>query len=148
VGASSRGERAHELLERWFGRSRHGLPAELADWCAAARAQPAPPPLKVESGERRLRARLVSGGDEDLVLLSEHDTTLPAAALAQLLPITRREAEVLARLATGATNDGIAHDLAISRHTVIRHVEHLYAKLAVHTRAAATRAALDALRDE
>ncbi len=71
--------------------------------------------------------------------LSEHEQ------LAELLPITRREAEVLARLAAGRTNDGIAYDLGISRHTVVRHVERVYAKLGTHTRAAATRAALDAL---
>jgi len=68
-----------------------------------------------------------------------------AASLARRLPITAREAEVLARLAEGHTNEGIAHTLSISRHTVVRHVEHLYAKLDVHTRAAATRVALGAL---
>ena len=71
---------------------------------------------------------------------------LSAASLAQLLPITLREAEVLACLATGATNDGIGHELGISRHTVARHVEHVYGKLGVRTRAAATRAALEAIR--
>jgi DNA-binding CsgD family transcriptional regulator len=71
-----------------------------------------------------------------------------AAALADRLPVTPREAEVLARLAAGRTNDGIAADLRISRHTVSRHVEHLYAKLGVHTRVAAARAALDALGDQ
>jgi DNA-binding CsgD family transcriptional regulator len=69
----------------------------------------------------------------------------PAVALAGRLPITPREAEVLACLAAGHTNDGIAADLGISRNTVARHVEHVYAKLGVHTRVAATRAALEAL---
>jgi DNA-binding CsgD family transcriptional regulator len=71
-----------------------------------------------------------------------------AAALALRLPITAREAEVLARLAAGRTNDGIAADLRISPHTVARHVEHVYAKLGVHTRVAAARAALAALGDQ
>lgn len=70
-----------------------------------------------------------------------------AAALARRLPITPREAEVLAHLAAGRTNDGIAADLHISRHTVARHLEHIYAKLGVHTRVAAARVALAALRD-
>jgi DNA-binding NarL/FixJ family response regulator len=68
-----------------------------------------------------------------------------ATTLALRLPITPREAEVLARLAAGRTNDGIATDLQISAHTVARHVEHVYAKLGVHTRVAAARAALEAL---
>lgn len=68
-----------------------------------------------------------------------------AESLARRLPITAREAEVLAQLAEGHTNAGIAYALGISRHTVVRHVEHLYAKLDVHTRAAATRLALEAL---
>ncbi|HEX3737349.1 MAG TPA: helix-turn-helix transcriptional regulator [Solirubrobacterales bacterium] len=71
-----------------------------------------------------------------------------AAALARRLPITAREAEVLAHLAAGRTNRGIAEELGISRHTVVRHVEHLYAKLGVHTRAAATRVALVTLLDD
>jgi DNA-binding CsgD family transcriptional regulator len=71
----------------------------------------------------------------------------PATTLALRLPITPREAEVLARLAAGRTNDGIATDLQISAHTVARHVEHVYAKLGVHTRVAAARAALEALGD-
>lgn len=80
--------------------------------------------------------------------LSASPAPLPAPLLAARLPVTRREAEVLAELATGATNDGIAYRLRISRHTVVRHVEHIYAKLEVHTRAAATRAALDALGED
>jgi DNA-binding CsgD family transcriptional regulator len=71
-----------------------------------------------------------------------------AASLARRLPITPREAEVLAHLAAGRTNEGIADELTISRHTVVRHVEHIYAKLGVHTRAAATREALRALYEE
>ncbi|HEY0277503.1 MAG TPA: helix-turn-helix transcriptional regulator [Solirubrobacterales bacterium] len=69
-----------------------------------------------------------------------------AGDLAARLPITPREAEVLALLAAGLTNDGIAADLGISRNTVARHVEHVYGKLGVHTRVAAARAALAALR--
>jgi DNA-binding NarL/FixJ family response regulator len=69
-------------------------------------------------------------------------------ALARRLPITPREAEVLARLADGRKNAGIAHELGISPHTVVRHVDHIYRKLGVQTRAAATRVALTALLDD
>jgi DNA-binding CsgD family transcriptional regulator len=141
------GTAARDLLERWFGVHSDGLPDELAEWWAAARAHRAPAGWVLARGERRLRARLVRGGDEDLILLAEHDyAALSPKRLADALPITPREAEVLARLADGRTNEGIAHDLGISRHTVIRHVEQLYARLKVGTRVAATRVALDAVR--
>jgi len=72
----------------------------------------------------------------------------PEAILARRLPLTARQAEVLARLADGRTNAGIAHDLGISPHTVVRHVDHIYRKLGVQTRAAATKVALTALLGE
>jgi DNA-binding CsgD family transcriptional regulator len=73
------------------------------------------------------------------------DEAQAAASLAHRLPLTPREAEVLAHLAAGRTNEGIADELTISRHTVVRHVEHIYAKPGVHPRSAATREALRAL---
>jgi DNA-binding CsgD family transcriptional regulator len=41
-------------------------------------------------------------------------------------------------LAAGRTNRQIAGMLMVSRHTVARHVEHIYAKLGVTNRTAAT----------
>ncbi len=52
--------------------------------------------------------------------------------------LTRRELEVLAQVAAGQTNPEIAEELAISRHTVRRHLENIFAKLGVNSRAAAT----------
>jgi DNA-binding CsgD family transcriptional regulator len=76
------------------------------------------------------------------------NSAAPAALLARRLPITARQAEVLEQLCAGETNDGIAHQLFISRHTVVRHVEHLYVRLGVHTRVAAAKLALEALRED
>jgi DNA-binding NarL/FixJ family response regulator len=45
---------------------------------------------------------------------------------------------VLVHLAAGRTNREIAARLVVSPHTVARHVEHIYAKLGVTNRAAAT----------
>jgi pimeloyl-ACP methyl ester carboxylesterase/DNA-binding CsgD family transcriptional regulator len=61
---------------------------------------------------------------------------LPAPAL------TPREREVLHLLASGATNDAIAAELAIAAKTVERHVTNLYRKLDARGRADATRAAV------
>jgi DNA-binding CsgD family transcriptional regulator len=52
--------------------------------------------------------------------------------------LSAREREVLGLVAAGRTNREIAAELFISPHTVSRHVEHIFAKLGVTTRAAAT----------
>jgi HD-GYP domain-containing protein (c-di-GMP phosphodiesterase class II) len=57
---------------------------------------------------------------------------------AQVAGLTGRETEVLRLLARGASNPEIAAALVVSRKTVEHHVEAVYAKLGVHTRAAAT----------
>lgn len=52
--------------------------------------------------------------------------------------LSAREREVLVHLAAGKTNREIAAALVISQHTARRHVESIFAKLGVSTRAAAT----------
>ena len=55
---------------------------------------------------------------------------------------TRREAEVLRLVAAGKTNPEIAAELTVSRHTVKRHLDNLFAKLGLSSRAEATAYAL------
>jgi DNA-binding CsgD family transcriptional regulator len=142
-GITAASPRAAELLLRWFGSGTEELPPQLARWRLEARAGAAPLSFQRRRDESTLEARLLPAGGEELLLLSERAGTISPAALAQALPITPRQAEVLSRLAGGATNDGIALALGISRHTVIRHVEGLYLRLGVQTRAAATKVALE-----
>lgn len=52
--------------------------------------------------------------------------------------LTAREVEVLALVAKGMTNRGIAHQLVISEKTVASHVSHMFTKLGLSSRAAAT----------
>ncbi|MEX2374110.1 MAG: LuxR C-terminal-related transcriptional regulator [Dehalococcoidia bacterium] len=52
--------------------------------------------------------------------------------------LSPRETEVLRLVAAGKTNREIALDLGISGHTVRRHLQNMFAKLAVPSRAAAT----------
>jgi DNA-binding NarL/FixJ family response regulator len=60
-----------------------------------------------------------------------HEAALPAG-------LTAREAEVLRLVAEGKTNRDIAVELVISEHTVARHLQNMFAKLGVSSRAAAT----------
>lgn len=57
--------------------------------------------------------------------------------------LTARELDVLRLLAAGKTNQQIAADLVISGHTAGRHVQNIYTKLGVSSRAAATAFAVE-----
>ena len=57
--------------------------------------------------------------------------------------LSARETEVLRLVAAGRTNRGIADELVISRHTVDRHVQNIFTKLGVSSRAAATAFAVE-----
>ena len=61
----------------------------------------------------------------------------PEAGAQGRVTLSPREREVLARVAEGKTNREIAVALVISQHTVGRHLENIFAKLGVTTRAAA-----------
>ncbi|MGQ0640508.1 MAG: alpha/beta fold hydrolase [Gemmatimonadaceae bacterium] len=52
--------------------------------------------------------------------------------------LTERETEILALLAGGASNKGIARALSISTRTVERHIGNVYLKIGAHNRAQAT----------
>jgi DNA-binding NarL/FixJ family response regulator len=52
--------------------------------------------------------------------------------------LTAREVQVLRLIAGGHSNREIADALFISEHTVARHVQNIFAKLSVSSRAAAT----------
>jgi len=81
----------------------------------------------------------------ELLMREEIDAVTPDALL--VLPLTRREREVLAILAAGKTNEDIGSLLAISPRTVQKHLERVFEKLGVETRtAAAMRAAAAVLR--
>ena len=57
-------------------------------------------------------------------------------------PLSRREAEILQMVAYGATTKEVAHDLAISPHTVKTHLERIFEKLGANDRAQAVAIAI------
>jgi DNA-binding NarL/FixJ family response regulator len=62
----------------------------------------------------------------------------------QRLGVTRRQAQVLELVARGRSDAQIASGLSISRATVRKHLEGIYAALGVHSRTAAAALARDA----
>jgi DNA-binding NarL/FixJ family response regulator len=66
-----------------------------------------------------------------------------AAAGEDAVGLTERELEVLLELVRGGSNQEIAKDLGISVKTVGHHVQNIYRKADVHSRAAATRWAFE-----
>jgi DNA-binding NarL/FixJ family response regulator len=69
------------------------------------------------------------------------DALLSRAAAAPAHGLTDRELEVLRLVAAGKSNRDIAAELVISEHTVRRHVQNIFAKLNVSSRAGATASA-------
>jgi len=103
---------------------------------------------RVESFDRV--AGLLVGADDYLVkpvasdeLVARVRRQLQRAAASRNSPpgLTPREREVLGLLAAGLGPVEIGSELSISPKTVATHVEHIYAKLGVHTRAQAVASA-------
>jgi DNA-binding NarL/FixJ family response regulator len=80
------------------------------------------------------------GAEPDLAYLRERVAAADGAPPASPgePELSGREREVLAEVAAGKTNRQIAAALTISEHTVGRHLENIFSKLGVTSRAAAT----------
>lgn len=94
-------------------------------------------PAALPDGQRLHVHSLGRVGPGEAMLLLEQRASGQAAP-DRIATLTRRETEVLSWLARGKTNRDIADILGISRHTVSKHLEHLFEKLGVETRSAAT----------
>jgi len=116
-------------VEDWITRS--GRPETLEDNHVPGM------PFVVEGGHGRLVIRFLPRGE-----IGEYDALLIEQArdeteVGPLSRLTRREREVLSWVSRGKTNPQIAGILSISAGTVQKHLEHIYDKLGVRTRAAA-----------
>jgi HD-GYP domain-containing protein (c-di-GMP phosphodiesterase class II) len=110
--------------------------------CYHAMTEPRPyrPPLEPERAGAELAAEVKAGrldGEAVNAVLRAAGRRAPAR---REWPrgLTAREVEVLALLARGHSNAQIARRLVLAPKTVSNHVEHIYAKLDVSSRAAAT----------
>lgn len=134
-------EPAHARAERLL----HGLDCDesmlqpLHEWARAQRRSrvSGSQPLELIAGDVRLCARYVYGAPGGLDAVSIHAQAEPTPELLRALGLTRRQAQVLQLVWQGASNAAIARALQISEHTVRHHLEHIYTRLGVDTRAAA-----------
>lgn len=122
----------------------------LSAWLA--HPQTASQPLECSTVQGRFRLKRLGelSGQEILVSIEpivtqQEDDSQRCARLVQRFTLTPREAEVLLWLARGKSNRDIAEILGLSPRTVNKHLEHVFVKLGVENRAAATAVATQAL---
>jgi DNA-binding NarL/FixJ family response regulator len=130
--------------EQWLGQFFAGLPASAcADWLAPAGSGEADtaPAVRRRAGAdgRALLARWLGdiGLGEVMWLLSLQDADDGTASRLATAALTPRETEVLSWVAKGKTNRDVGEILGMSPRTVNKHLEHVFEKLGVETRAAA-----------
>lgn len=152
VHASGAFEPAHEQAERLLRAiAVEGAPLqELSDWARVQRLRRGATlpiaPLVLTLRTRELIARYVHGRPGTLDAIALHASPRPTLDVLFGLGLTRRQAGVLQLLWEGASNAEIALALSLSEHTVRHHLEEIYRKLGVHSRAAAANVAAHALR--
>ncbi len=120
-------------------------PVERADYGRSLSA------ARVHLGERAFAAAWAQGRamtPQQALAAQGHKPTpspTPSATPARAYPagLTAREVEVLRLLAGGLTDLQIAGKLVLSSHTVHAHISSIYSKLAVTSRSAATRYAIE-----
>lgn len=132
------GAGAIERLRDWFGGDgeRPGaLPDAVLAW---VRTNPRAPLVADREAQRLTLTFLpaTAAGESDALLLEEERFGLRDEAL-ESRGLTRRESQVLGLVDCGLTNDQIAAELSVSRRTVEKHLERVYAKLGVQGRTAA-----------
>jgi DNA-binding NarL/FixJ family response regulator len=111
-----------------------------ADVLAALRSdRPHRPALAEDAAARELEAMAPAALDADAVacVLAAAGSRKPPRPPGRPAGLTEREIEVLRLIARGRSNREVAKLLVISPKTVNRHVENLYAKIDVASRAAA-----------
>lgn len=154
----SMAQRTWKLLTHYFQVSATepvGLPDRLRQWVkhqltllAQSNDIPAPVlPLRLEREGHQLVIRLMVDrpSEQYLLLLDEQPPRSFSATTLEWLGLTKREAEVLFWVAKDKSNKEIGVLLNCSDKTVKKHLEHIYAKLGVQTRAGAVMYALTQL---
>lgn len=133
----SRGATA--LLQRWFPSAvwRHGLPAELGDQMAHLAS--APPGVResrwVRKGEQAVLGVTFVRVSRCCVAVVKEVPLVPPPPASWTEILTSRELEVATRALQGMDYASIAERLGVQPGTVTKHMQHVFDKLGVPTRA-------------
>lgn len=142
-----RTDRAAEWLGAYFpdeAATPGMLPATVRQWLQQELASDdEAQPMDVPGDGHSLRLTLSRRRHECLLLLEERAAAAPSSL--EHYQLTPRETDVLAWVAKGKTNRDIGEILGMSPRTVNKHLEHIYVKLGVETRAAAAALAVGKL---
>jgi DNA-binding NarL/FixJ family response regulator len=97
-------------------------------------------PLVIESSTGRLifNPTDIESDEQWLFIIREESERAQIEALRSIFNLTKRESEVLHWIALGKTDKSIAEILGSSPRTVNKHTEHIFVKLGVETRTAAS----------
>jgi DNA-binding NarL/FixJ family response regulator len=131
-----RSPQAATWLRDLFPASIEGLPPDWLAWLAAGKSSEHS--STGANGQVLLLRNLGPVGlGEQMLLLQRRAEPSAAANRLSTAALTPREAEVLSWVAKGKTNRDVGEILGMSPRTVNKHLEHVFEKLGVETRAAA-----------
>ncbi|MBK8039474.1 MAG: FHA domain-containing protein [Verrucomicrobiaceae bacterium] len=125
-----------KTLERSQSAAHTLLPAAVRQWLErqTAHSRPEGAALELLEADRRVIVTLCRRREGRCFLLVREESVQAHAARLQALGLSAREAEVMLWITEGKTNPEIALILAVTVHTVNRHVEHIFKKLDVDNR--------------
>lgn len=125
-----------KTLERAPGAAHYFLPPAIRQWLQqlADVNEKVSPPLEMEQEGLRIVLSLARCQEGRFYLLVRVESAMISIKHLQTLGLTEREAEVMHWVCEGKSNPEIAQILDITQHTVNRHIEHIFKKLAVDNR--------------
>ncbi len=134
-------------LERAPGAPHYFLPPAVRQWLQqlAVENENIFPPLEMEQDGHRIVLSLARCRDNRYYLLGRVESLQVSIERLQSLGLTEREAEVMHWVCEGKNNPEIAQILDVTQHTVNRHNEHIFKKLAVDNRHKAIKAVKERL---
>ncbi|WP_395741614.1 FHA domain-containing protein [Prosthecobacter sp.] len=134
-------------LERAPGAAHYFLPPAIRHWLQqlADVSRKASPPLELEQEGHRILLSLARCKDDRFYLLVREETPDHFIERLQTLDLTLRESQVMSWVYEGKSNPEVAQILEIATHTVNRHMESIFRKLAVDNRHKAIKAVKERL---
>jgi DNA-binding CsgD family transcriptional regulator len=122
---------------QWIGATYPGvLPERISGWLRSGGLAASTETITLQSDACQIRIRVAPTSSPDrLLLVLTQEKDWPSMALTLDLGLTKREFEVADWIRQGKATADIATIIGVSPRTIHKHVEHIYEKLGVETRA-------------